>query len=501
MLSWPKSGVTSSTFGPASPFSSPFVMKYDGVGGLLTSATSYLASARTEEYRRDGLGNSLWEGTTGEAGFPVPYTPTYMVNGRLRRRDGVLPPLPANCQTAYPDSLVQTYDAFGNISMRFRAIYSGGFPGCTQSYNEMDAEFYWFDSDNQIMVVQRDAGTPDRTTRNGTWEEYHYDPFGRRIHVRERRDSLAAGTNLESAINTVVWDGSQILYEIRDPDGNGGPPRRYGTLGYIHGRELDAPLAYTDGTMPVPDWRGLYQGSVLTSGPGADCATGGGGNPCVSINWPAANVAMNFRGWANGQGPTQDTWKGSLTTSMRDGTGLLYRRNRYYDPLTGRFTQLDPIGVAGGSNGYGFVGGDPVNSSDPFGLKADTLEVTPAAKSSVDECKAKSKTCKREVEILDRSNEVWTVDVGAPGSCYPYVVGCTSGTPGVGGTVTIIPGEFRRSARRLGLPVNSTIALGHEFGHALTDRFAACNVPVGELCAKQHENAVRADLGLTHFRP
>jgi hypothetical protein len=31
-------------------------------------------------------------------------------------------------------------------------------------------------------------------------------------------------------------------------------------------------------------------------------------------------------------------------------------------------TQLDPIGLAGGLNSYGFAAGDPVNFSDPFGL-------------------------------------------------------------------------------------------------------------------------------------
>lgn len=39
-----------------------------------------------------------------------------------------------------------------------------------------------------------------------------------------------------------------------------------------------------------------------------------------------------------------------------------------YDPAAGRFTQEDPIGLAGGLDLYGFANGDPVNFSDPFGL-------------------------------------------------------------------------------------------------------------------------------------
>jgi uncharacterized protein RhaS with RHS repeats len=47
---------------------------------------------------------------------------------------------------------------------------------------------------------------------------------------------------------------------------------------------------------------------------------------------------------------------------------LDYKRNRQYDPVSGRFTQEDPIGLAGGLNLYGFADSDPVNFSDPFGL-------------------------------------------------------------------------------------------------------------------------------------
>jgi RHS repeat-associated protein len=59
---------------------------------------------------------------------------------------------------------------------------------------------------------------------------------------------------------------------------------------------------------------------------------------------------------------------GTLLTDKKDRTGTFYRRNRTYDPMTGRFTQEDPIGLGGGANLYGFAAGDPVNFSDPFGL-------------------------------------------------------------------------------------------------------------------------------------
>jgi RHS repeat-associated protein len=62
------------------------------------------------------------------------------------------------------------------------------------------------------------------------------------------------------------------------------------------------------------------------------------------------------------------SWYGSLIGGMTDASGYMYRRNRYLDPATGRFTEEDPIGLAAGLNLYGFAGADPVNYSDPFGL-------------------------------------------------------------------------------------------------------------------------------------
>jgi RHS repeat-associated protein len=51
-------------------------------------------------------------------------------------------------------------------------------------------------------------------------------------------------------------------------------------------------------------------------------------------------------------------------------TGLSYNLHRYYDVAAGRYIQADPIGLEGGWNRFGYVGGDPLNAIDPDGLNA-----------------------------------------------------------------------------------------------------------------------------------
>jgi RHS repeat-associated protein len=119
----------------------------------------------------------------------------------------------------------------------------------------------------------------------------------------------------------------------------------------------------------VPFWNPRGDAPVGVFGNGDQFLCGvphigaGADTGCVAIRWP-----FNWSSSDRSGGLAHDSWLGTLLGGKRDASGFTYMRNRYYDPLTGRFTQEDPIGLAGGLNAYGFAKGDPINYADPFGL-------------------------------------------------------------------------------------------------------------------------------------
>jgi RHS repeat-associated protein len=179
-----------------------------------------------------------------------------------------------------------------------------------------------------------------------------------------------------------VWDGDQVLYEIRfdggafaDLDQAAVPAAgdsTYGWVGYTHGPGIDAPLdvmrmALDGGQLtlvPHANWRGHYDFMTDTTGAQFGCAPAFY-TDCPELYLPRTNrrAFLDVRAWRR-----SEVWVGNVVHGQQDRSGLMYMRNRYYDPATGRFTQQDPVGLAGGLNLYGFANGDPVNFTDPFGL-------------------------------------------------------------------------------------------------------------------------------------
>jgi RHS repeat-associated protein len=87
-----------------------------------------------------------------------------------------------------------------------------------------------------------------------------------------------------------------------------------------------------------------------------------------------ASAGYSYQGFGQNGGAIPSNSKPGYTGAQSDASGLVFMRNRFYDPNTGTFTQADPIGLLGGINLYGYVGNNPIAYTDPFGLtKCDDL--------------------------------------------------------------------------------------------------------------------------------
>ncbi|HEY0019131.1 MAG TPA: RHS repeat-associated core domain-containing protein [Longimicrobium sp.] len=260
--------------------------------------------------------------------------------------------------------VVENTDPYTLISTRVRAVNS-------RSY---------YDADERLRVFQQYDTDYSGNKGSGVWEEYRYDPLGRRVLVRTRRENPLCYGDLKTCISSVtrfVWSGDQILWELKDASDSYAADAG-GRVSYVHAGGIDRPLAIWKqgvGTIVThQNWRGQFAMGTFTSGAPSDCQQYPPSG-CVPVSWPGWSTTA----WHEKAGTAPTTgyehyWMGSLAVGMRDASGQMYMRNRYYDPATGQFTQPDPIGLSGGLNAYGFAAGDPVSYSDPYGLCAEDGE-------------------------------------------------------------------------------------------------------------------------------
>tara|TARA_B100000508_G_scaffold60333_1_gene47217 strand:- start:251843 stop:256078 length:4236 start_codon:yes stop_codon:yes gene_type:complete len=159
-----------------------------------------------------------------------------------------------------------------------------------------------------------------------------YDPLGR----------LAQTTG--AATLNFQYDGLDLIAEY---NGSGALQKRY-----VHGPGIDEPLVqYTGSGTSSREWLiADERGSIVAH-------TNGSGN-ATQIN-TYDEYGMPYSGNSGRFGYTGQVFL--------ENTGLYHYKARAYHPGFGRFMQTDPIGQAGGLNIYAYVGGDPVNYTDPNG--------------------------------------------------------------------------------------------------------------------------------------
>jgi RHS repeat-associated protein len=368
---------------------STFTQWYSGLGNLVATDWDNLQGLEfaREEFIADPLGNRIKKTTIlpglQNAGSDHPDY-AYQLD-RASGRVFEVNKVDITTTPITPDDSEFFYDASGNQDRSVQQVWRANGYSVELARESESRSFYGSDERLRAFQEYSVSHSGGVGTSSGVWEEYRYDPLGRRVMViTQRPPELCDASELAclSSVTRFVWSGDQLLWERKSAEGTAAyVGESSGLVSYTHAGGIDRPLAIWKaevGTIVThQNWRGQFARGTFGAGPRAgqssDCPSYPPTNGCIPVPWPGWNTTA----WHEGIGSPNTTgyehyWMGSLATGMRDASGQLYMRNRYYNPQTGQFTQPDPIGLAGGLNSYGFAAGDPVSYSDPYGLMADT---------------------------------------------------------------------------------------------------------------------------------
>lgn len=233
---------------------------------------------------------------------------------------------PANFRWTAPAPGTTTYAAANNLN-QYPTVGGTGFTYSTDGSLTNDGVFKYEFNTERMMTRVRNAGT------NAIIADYLYDPA-----LRQRQKNVG-GTK-----TNFYYSGWQRL---ADYNGTSNTLQQR----YVYGTGLDEVLIQITSAGVKTYFHGNHQGSV------------------VAVTDSAGAVVSRFKYSPYGESPSMAGTTHGYTGQRYDSeTGLYYYKMRYYSPKLGRFLQADPIGYAGGSNLYAYVGNAPVDLDDPLGL-------------------------------------------------------------------------------------------------------------------------------------
>jgi RHS repeat-associated protein len=190
-------------------------------------------------------------------------------------------------------------------------------------------------------IEDPETGSCEGEQWSGSSAACRYDPVG---HMYDP---------CENGAPNLGFDGENVAF-------TGGSDGALYTWTFVHGPGVDDPImGYYHSNDASNDKYWYY----VTDGQGRQFGVGDGAG---------YNMTTDLAYYQNGGKLAGGTKNAASFGADRFHNPEMYRlsffRNRFYDQQTGRWTQEDPIGVAGGNNLYAYVGNNPTAYTDPFGL-------------------------------------------------------------------------------------------------------------------------------------
>jgi RHS repeat-associated protein len=184
---------------------------------------------------------------------------------------------------------------------------------------------------------------------------YTYDAFGRRVRKEivppESRHGPTPFEPPRVRVVEFLWDGNALAQEVDTESGKRVFVHEPRTLVPLLQQECGEVFTYVNDHIGTP--KELLDGSGTVAWAGTHSVWGK-----VVESWTDPTVKRAR--------PIQTPFR--LLGQYADiETSLCYTRFRYFDPERSRWISPDPLGVAGGSNLFGFDGA-PTIYADPFGL-------------------------------------------------------------------------------------------------------------------------------------
>jgi RHS repeat-associated protein len=265
------------------------------------------------------------------------------------------------------------YDAFGRLSEK-RSSKHG-------------LQTFAYDAEHRLIQVTKHESTGYKQTATQT-TKFTYDALGRRTS-KTHHDGQSYSQETKT---TFSWDGLRLLSEttqtvrgdktslyIYADSESYEPLARVDTIDSIAAQAINTPAnddsidENSSNNPPKPNKPKIFHFHNDLNGLPQELSTNG------EFVWKAT-----YKVWGN---VATEEWTGEYQHAQQLGesqnlrfqgqyydqeTGLHYNTFRFFDPDVGRFTQGDPIGLAGGENLYAYAP-NPVEWADPLGLACGKL--------------------------------------------------------------------------------------------------------------------------------